>query len=337
MSLKFAIIGAGAIARAYAQAFENCDACGEVAAVVDVRPEAAQALAEELRCNAYDSYEEAASEELLDAVIICTPPASHPEIAVYFMARGVHVLCEKPLSIDSQSARAMLEAARQNNVCFTMASKFRYVEDVIKAKSIIASGLLGDIVLFENAFTARVDMSMRWNSQPEVSGGGVLIDNGTHSLDIMRYFLGPLEAVQVVEGKRTQGLAVEDTVRIFARSAEGVMASADLSWSINKELDTFINIYCAQGTLQIGWRESRYRQASSHDWVIFGAGYDKVAAFRGQLRNFTRAIRGEEALLITAGDGVASVEVVEAAYASLAQNNWTPIAAGDIIRAESIV
>jgi predicted dehydrogenase len=219
----------------------------------------------------------------------------------------------------------MVEAARSAQVKLTMASKFRYVEDVIRAKSIVASGILGEIVLFENAFTSRVDMSLRWNAESKTSGGGVLIDNGTHSVDLMRYFIGPLAEVQVVEGKRVQGLAVEDTVHIFVRSISGVMGTIDLSWSINKELDSYINIYGSHGTVFVGWKESKYRQSSSRDWVVFGNGYDKVQAFRSQINNFCKAIRGEENLLITAEDALASVEVVEAAYAALQQNQWTTV------------
>jgi predicted dehydrogenase len=152
-----------------------------------------------------------------------------------------------------------------------------------------------------------------------------LIDNGTHSVDIMRYFLGPLAEVQVVEGKRTQGLAVEDTVRIFAQSMGGVMGNIDLSWSINKELDYYIRIYGSQGTISIGWKESKYRQAASQDWVLFGKGYNKVQAFKSQIENFSRAIAKEETLLITMDDAIASVEVIEAAYAALHQSRWTPV------------
>jgi predicted dehydrogenase len=247
-------------------------------------------MAQKLGCQSYDSYRVMAEQAKLDAVIVCTPPVTHPEICLYFLERGIHVLCEKPLSIEIENARRMLRVSQETGTLLTMGSKFRYAEDVIRAHRIVNSGILGDIILFENAFASRVDMSRRWNSDPRISGGGVLIDNGSHSVDLMRYFLGPLSDVQVVEGKRAQNLPVEDTVRIFVRSVSGVMGSIDLSWSINKELDSYLNIYGTQGTILVGWKESRYRQSSSSDWVVFGKGYNKLQAFRSQIGNFARSI-----------------------------------------------
>jgi len=165
----------------------------------------------------------------------------------------------------------------------------------------------------------------------------VLIDNGTHSVDLVRYFLGPVADVQVVEGKRSQGLIVEDTVRIFVRSTAGVLGSIDLSWSINKEQESYINIYGSQGTLWVGWKESKYRQSGARDWVVFGKGYNKVQAFRSNLDNFARAIKGEEALLISADDALASVDVIEAAYADLRRNHWVTVGApaADLLQAHA--
>ncbi len=323
--LRCALVGAGRIAQTYAQAFGSSEELKAVAAV-DTNPVAANRMGETLRCPAYASVEEMlAAGDGVEAAILCTPPTTHRGLATLFMKAGRHVLCEKPFCLDTKSARAMIRTARTSGVVLTMASKFRYVTDVIKAREIVQSGTLGEIVLFENVFASRVEMKDRWNADPTVSGGGVLIDNGTHSVDLMRYFLGPLADVQAVEGKRVQQLPVEDTVRIYVRSAGGVLGSIDLSWSINKEQDAFLTIHGSTGTLQVGWKESKYRLYRNADWVVFGKGYDKVQAFRSQLTNFARAVRGEEKLLITSDDALASVEVVKAAYRSMGRPHWTVV------------
>ena len=322
--IRFGLVGAGSIAQAYAQAFKNLK-IARMVGVADVNIEAARKLGAQIGCRSYASYEALGDEWPLDAVIICTPPNLHPEIALHFCQRKVHVLCEKPLSIDLSSAELMLDTAQRNGVKLTMASKFRYVEDVVRAKSIVRSGILGEILLVENAFTSCIDMSQRWNSQRDTSGGGVLIDNGTHSIDIMRYFLGPLNDVQVIEGTRGHGLEVEETVQMFVRSADGVLGRIDLSWSINKELENYIQIYGTKGTVVVGWKASKYRQNTSNEWIVFGQGYDKIQAFRSNIVNFCGGIRGEEALLVTPQDAIASVQVIEAAYAALARNQWTKV------------
>jgi predicted dehydrogenase len=325
--VRFALIGTGGIAQTYAQAFDGWKGA-KLVAVADVRPEAAKAMADAVRCPAFDSYSElfAAGPEL-DAVIVCTPPNTHEELVRECTQRGLHVLCEKPFALDSASAKRMVDAAEKAEVRLTMASKFRYTDDVVRAKSIVTSGILGEILAVENAFTARVDMTNRWNANPSVSGGGVLIDNGTHSVDIMRCFLGPIAEVLAVEGKRVQNLPVEDTAQLFVRSAAGVTGHIDLSWSINKELDWYLSVFGTSGTVQVGWRESRYRQNSGRDWIVFGKGYQKVQAFRDELANFAAAIRGEDRLLINADDALASVEAIEAAYRSMPKANWVAVAA----------
>jgi predicted dehydrogenase len=333
--LRFGIIGTGAIAKSYESAFEGLRQA-RLVACCDVVPDAALAFSARVGCAPYSSFRQMAMEQTLDAVIVCTPPTTHEEISVFFLERGTPVLCEKPLSTSVASAQRMLDAAERNRVVFTMASKFRYVEDVQTARAIALSGEIGDVVLVENAFTSRVDMAGRWNCDARLSGGGVLIDNGTHSVDILRFFLGAISDVQAFEGRRIQGLPVEDTVRVFVRSREGIIGSADLSWSINKESDTFLRIYGSHGTILVGWKGSRYRVGAG-DWHVFGNGYDKVSAFRKQVVNFCDAVLGRAALLITPQDALGSVEVVSAAYAALERTRWQAISGrlDDIIPREA--
>lgn len=322
--VRFGLVGAGAIAQAYAQAFAQTDAA-KLVAVADCRHEAAEKMADAASCRAFTDAETMADSVELDAVLVCTPPSTHREVCCALMERGLHVLCEKPLAITSADAEAMIAAADARGVTFTMASKFRYVADVKRAKELIAEGIVGEVVLFENVFTGRVDMSTRWNSDPAIAGGGVLIDNGTHSVDVTRYCLGELAEVQAMEGNRIQLLPVEDTAKMFVRSRAGVLGSIDLSWSVGKELPYFIAVYGSEGTILVGWRESKYRRAGDAEWTVFGAGYDKFAAFKGQIENFAAAVRGEEALVVSPEDALASVQVIEAAYRSLARGAWEPI------------
>ena len=322
--MRIGLVGAGGIAQTYVQALA-LSATARLVGVADVRLEAAAALAERLKCPAFSSHEGLLAATECEAMIVCTPPNSHPAICSWLLDRGVHVLCEKPLAIDLEQAQLMLAAAERSSAVLTMASKFRHVSDVIQAKSIIASGLIGEVVLFENAFTSRVNMAHRWNADPEISGGGVLIDNGTHSVDITRYFLGPIEEIQVIEGKRVQDIPVEDTVQAFVRSRSGVMGAIDLSWSINKELPNYLSIYGSNGTIHVGWKESKYRRAEDTQWTVFGNGYDKIQAFGGQLDNFVQGIRGEQRPLITLEDALASVEVIDAAYDAMWRAAWVPV------------
>jgi predicted dehydrogenase len=313
---KIGIVGVGAIAQAHIKALEDAS-FGKVVAIADIRPEAAKAAAEAVGAKGFTSHEG-------------TPPNTHPEIARAFLARSIPVLCEKPVAIDIAGAEAMLAAGRQSKTLVTMASKFRYVEDVIKLRSIIASGLLGEILLLENAFVSPADMSKRWNSQPAVSGGGVLIDNGTHSVDIIAYLLGPIREVLAVTSTFSPDLQVDDNVTLVAKTASGAMAKVDLSWTFDKQQPNFISVYGTQGTAHIGWRGSKYKQKSSSDWIEFGPGYDKVAAFRNNLANFCAAIDRSEPPLITMADAIASVYVIKAAYESAQTNGWVRVGTSNV-------
>jgi predicted dehydrogenase len=75
----------------------------------------------------------------------------------------------------------------------------------------------------------------------------------------------------------------------------------------------------------VGWKESKYRRSGDADWTVFGAGYNKIEAFKRQIENFAGAVRGEESLVVTPEDALASVQVIEAAYRSLARGGWEPI------------
>ena len=324
MKLRFGLVGAGGIARSYVQVFAGIKDAA-IVGVADPDLGAAQRLAHDLGAQTAGSLDELLATVDLDGVVVCTPPNAHPEVAITAINAGVGVLCEKPLAIGIDAARAMVAAAASGGVPFTMATKFRFVHDVVGARELVEAGVVGDIIQLENTFASRVDMVGRWNSNRTISGGGVLIDNGTHSVDIARYFLGPIQEVLVVERPRTQAVDVEDSVQLLLRTASDATATIDLSWSYDNATDTYLQIYGTDGALRVGWAESAYRENRADEWTPFGIGYDKVRCMRHQVENFCAALRGTEPLAITAADAIASVQVISAAYRSLELGDWVAV------------
>lgn len=329
--LKLGIVGAGYIAQTYAAALGDSPSL-QVVGVADRDAAAAAALAARLDCPAHASHRALAEATTLDAAVVCTPPASHGEIARDLVGRGVHVLCEKPFSIAPAEARAMAEAAERAGVLLAMATKFRFVDGVAAARDLLRRGAIGELRRACVAFTAVVGMSGRWHADPRVSGGGVLMDNGPHAVDLMRWLLGPLVAVHAREGERRQGLAVDENVHLHLRGASGENGEVALSWSEDTSGGDYLVLKGTGGEVRVGWRDVRVRRGGG-DWESLAPGYDKRRAFERQLRNFAAAIRGREPLRATAGDALASVEVIAAAYAALRRGEWHDVAeAGESTR-----
>jgi predicted dehydrogenase len=322
--LKIGVVGAGGIAQAYAALFAESTTATCVG-VADVRIDAARAMAERLGAAWFVSADELAALAALDAVVLCTPPATHVALAELFADRGVHVLSEKPLALNRHGAAEMALVAERTGIVVTMATKFRFCDDVNRAALIIASGRVGVLRLVEVAFTSRVDMSGRWNVEPSVSGGGVIIDNGTHAVDLVRHLLGPVSEVLAVETSRPADFVVEDSARLNLRTEGSVDAHVDLSWSIDKSLADFVRVYGTLGEIRVGWRESAWRAYGS-DWETIGDGYAKGPAMGGALDAFCRAIRLEAPLPVTVDDGIAAALCVDAAYESLRRGTWVKLA-----------
>lgn len=316
--LRVGLVGTGRIGATWIEALHASSTC-ELAAVVDIDLEAARRAAD---VPYFDSLE-AAAETAVEALVIATPPKSHVALTLEACERGLHVLCEKPFATTSEDAHEMVRAAHRADVVLTMASKFRFVGDVQEAKRLLRSGAIGKLVLFENTFASPVDMRARWNSHADTSGGGVLMDNGTHSLDLFRYFAGEPSRLSAIVGPSLQGLDVEESVQLFLATDAGVHGDIELSWSLDKQGTDLLRLHGTEGQIHVGWQGSRLKTA---DGVReFGSGYDKIAAFGAQLNDFAGCVRHGTALTIDTDDAIGSVHAVESAYRALEQTRWTPV------------
>lgn len=310
-----AVVGTGAIGRMHVQTAAQLESA-RLVAVCDERPEALEAVTRDTPARAYASYRELVAGERLDGVILCTPPSLHPEMATFFLESGIDVLCEKPLATTSAAAHAMYAVARRRGRLLALASKFRYVDDVEAARRLVRDGSVGRVRHAEITFISNVDMRNRWNADPAISGGGVIIDNGCHAADLCRYLFGAVSHVAAVAYRRTEGLDVEDSAYLYLGTEGGVGVTVDLSWSLDRQLPYYVRIFGEHGRLTIGWRESTLTHGGAGQSLAIGSGYVKGTAFAALQTDFVEASRGTRRARIDAADALASVEVVDAAYAS---------------------
>jgi predicted dehydrogenase len=329
--LRTAILGAGRIAGTWAEALRALDERFEWGAVVDPDPAAHGRLGEDVEYHV-------GTRDLLgagppDLAIVCSPPATHESVVTDLLLAGCHVVCEKPLTLNEASAVRMFHTAERAHRMLTMASKFRFVDAVRLAAAMIAAGRIGAPVVYECSFTGSIDMRGRWNSVPRLSGGGVLIDNGAHAVDLARALLGaPISRVLAHFGRRIQPLEVEDTVRVlFEASGSACIGIFDLSWSVPRRDPVYARIQGENGTIELGWKFARWRPHDQEDWLpLDGAasqeacGYDKLAAFRAQLHDVHAAITMGRAPAVGMYEAIDSVRAVDAAYRSAMVGKWVP-------------
>jgi predicted dehydrogenase len=327
-SFSFALIGCGRIGHCYATVL-NSHPEMKLDSVVDTNRDAARAFGHSFRCSCYSSLDDLLSSgQRPDCAVICTPPSSHAEIACRLMENRIHVLCETPLALDSATAEKMTAISGTYGVSLMMGTKFRFVSDIIQAKGLIDAGILGHVLEFEGDFRDSVDMNGRWNVQPEISGGGVLIDSGVPALDAVHYLFGSLYSVHAEEGRRIQSHDVEDTVRMEVLTESGVLGTVHLSWVLKNSGEDYFRFYGTHGNMCIGWNRSIYRPGGSNDWIHFSEGYSTQKALKLQLIHFINVITGKEAPEISAAETLDTVLVMETAYQSIRSGKHLPIHPG---------
>ena len=302
----------------------------EVTSVVDDSP-LARERARSLNLTAYYNVEELVKAEQLNAVSICSPPSFHPHHVLTLLQAGVPVLCEKPLAIDLASAQELIDGAAQSGVEFQLATKFRHVSEIRKARDLIRHGIIGDPLTFHVEFSGMTDMSNRWNSHATLSGGGVLIDNGCHAVDTVRFLLSGIVKIQGVPLRPVQHLPVEDSAMMLATTECGATGKITLSWSMKSWSDTYISIQGTRGMIQIGWKKS-YLHVEGEAPVEIGTGYSKLGAHKRMMGMFKELIEGSNERWITNEDALASSTVIEAAYRSMQTSRWARVPSAQVLR-----
>ena len=217
---RVGIIGCGGIAQVHAAVLRDLDHV-ELTACADIRAERAAKMGEEFSCAAYASMQDMMSHHQLDAVHLCTPHYLHPDMAAYAAERGIAVFTEKPPAIDETGWRRVLEAAGKVpvGICF----QNRCNANVLKLREMMDRGALGSLLGIRAFVTwnrsAAYYQAADWKGKWASEGGGALINQAIHTLDLVVRFLGkPDEIESTLRNHHLKGIIeVEDTAEIWMR------------------------------------------------------------------------------------------------------------------------
>lgn len=250
MELRPAIIGCGLIGRKRAAALKGC----AITVCCDIRADRAEQLAATLPgAAATTDWRAAVRRADVDLAVVATTHDMLAPVALEAAAAGKHVLVEKPGARRAAELDAVAEAAQRAGALVRVGFNHRYHRAFRKARAIFESGALGDLMFIRGRYGhgGRVGYEKEWRAEPERSGGGELIDQGAHLIDLSRWFLGEFTGIQGRAPTYFWNMPVEDNGFLLLETARGQIAFLHAGWTEWKNLFSF-EIAGRVGKLEIG-------------------------------------------------------------------------------------
>ena len=228
-----ALIGCGKVGEAHAAALTSLPT-SRLVAVFDPLPERAAAFAARFGGQPYSDLEDLLGNTAVEAASICTPHPSHPDLTVACTARGWHVLVEKPMAVDLKGCDTMIAAADAAHVKLGVISQRRFYEPVQRVKQAIAAGKIGRPVLGVLMVFGWRDREYYqldpWRGKWATEGGGVMLTQTTHQIDLFQWFMGPIaELFGYWDNLNHPYVEVEDTAVACVRFVNGGLGNIVLS------------------------------------------------------------------------------------------------------------
>ncbi len=252
--LRFGIIGCGVIGPVHAEAISTLPDA-QLVAVADIIPELAQELAEAFHVAPYSDFQQMLAREQLDVVDVCTPSGMHGEHACQVMRSGRNVIVEKPMEISRAAIEEMLRVQQENGVKLAVISQHRFDPDTGQVHDLIEQQAFGRLVL-GNALVpwwrsqAYYD-SGAWRGTWELDGGGILMNQSIHSIDLLQWLMGPVKSVFAYTDTLVHRMETEDVAVAILRFVNGALGTIAATAGAYPGTGTRIEIYGDKGSAVI--------------------------------------------------------------------------------------
>lgn len=336
-ALRIAIAGAGLIGQAHIAAVRSNPDC-RLHAIVDPAPHAAS-IAASAQVSHYSDLRDLLARDPPDGIILATPNQLHLEQALACIDAGVPTLLEKPITPTVAQAEQLVDAVERNGAKMLIGHHRAHSPIMSKAREVVASGVLGRLVAVTGSATFfKPDHYFAqgpWRSAP---GGGPILINMIHEAHNLRILCGEIVAVQALASSATRGFAVEDTVSINLRFANGAVggfmlsdtAASARSWEQtsqeNKAYPSYDDEDCyvisgTHGSLAIPtMRLKTYPSPEDRSWwkpfELAVVGMVRADPLMRQIAHFCAVMRGQAEPLVSARDGLANLRITEAIAAA---------------------
>lgn len=300
--LRVGVIGVGAMGKNHARIYSQLPGV-ELIGVADVNEKLAISIAQSYGCKPYADYNDLLNQNL-DAVSIAVPTTLHKKVVLAAIQRGINILVEKPIADTVKNADEIIEAACQKGVKLMVGHIERFNPAIIKLKELIGNGQLGDII--------SISAKRVGPYSPRITDVGIIIDLGTHDIDIMSYLYG--EKVRKVYA--SAGSVIhnhEDHAIITLNFDNGSSGVIETNWLTPHKVRN-LTVIGSKGIAEVNYTEFSLR-ISDKEWIR-EAKIDKEEPLKLELLHFIDCVQHDREPLVSGEDGKHALEVALAAVES---------------------
>jgi predicted dehydrogenase len=276
----------------------------------------------------YDSYAALLRDPKIDAVVLATPHADHGDEIIAAAAAGKHVFCEKPLTLDPESAKRAIEACAHNKVTLAVGYNWRFQPALQRIKTLLDDGTLGKLLHIEGNFCGpsvyRFDTE-HWRNDPEQGPGGGMTGRGVHIVDAMLYLSGPVESVFAQSARRVMPTGLDDTTSMLFKFRGG--SSGYLATVIATAETWRMQVFGSKGWAEVGDAEHLTTWELRTNFIdqsnLFKPTRPQVTRFaalsteQAELEHFARAAMERRPVAVPGGDEQHGVSVFAAILGSV--------------------
>ncbi len=338
--IKTGIIGAGGISEFHIKGYLADERC-ELYAVCDINRARAESCAKKYNIpHVFTDYNEMLKLQELSAVSVCTWNNTHAPISVAALKCGKHVLCEKPMAMNSREAWGMLKAEKESGKLLMIGFVRRFGNDAAILLDFINNGYMGEIYYSKASYLRRNGCPGGWFSDKKRSGGGPLIDLGVHVIDLVRYLLGNPKALSVtgvafdklgdrpgiknpkeyVTADAGNGFDVEDMAAAVIKFDNGAVLNVETSFSLNiKEDCGNIELFGTKSGAKLSPQLELFSEQNGY-LVDVTPAMDTQLNFNGlfenEIRHYLDCITEGKKCISPAKDGVEIMRIIDSIYES---------------------